>query len=81
MIDREAALPIVRQCELLELSRSSVYYEPRPVSAASLALMRRLDELHLAHPLMGATPVPQPPFVKQIGSSWSGPPTGVAHGR
>ena len=34
MIDREAALPIVRQCELLELSRSSVYYEPRPVSAA-----------------------------------------------
>ena len=81
MIDRGAALPIVRQCELLELSRSSVYYEPRPVSAADLALMRRLDELHLAHPFLGATPVPQPPFVKQIGSSWSGPPTGVAHGR
>ena len=54
MIDREAALPIVRQCELLELSRSSVYYEPRPVSAADLALMRRLDELHLAHPFLGA---------------------------
>jgi putative transposase len=54
MIDRGAALPIVRQCELLELSRSSVYYEPRPVSAADLALMRRLDELHLAHPFLGA---------------------------
>jgi putative transposase len=54
MIDREAALPIVRQCELLELSRSSVYYEPRPVSAADLALMRCLDELHLAHPFLGA---------------------------
>ena len=54
MIDREAALPIVRQCELLELSRSSVYYEPRPVSAADLVLMRRLDELHLAHPFLGA---------------------------
>jgi len=54
MIDREAALPIVRQCKLLELSRSSVYYEPRPVSAADLALMRRLDELHLAHPFLGA---------------------------
>jgi putative transposase len=54
MIDRGAALPIVRQCELLELSRSSVYYEPRPVSAADLALMRQLDELHLAHPFLGA---------------------------
>ena len=54
MIDRETALPIVQQCELLELSRSSVYYQPRPVSAADLALMRRLDELHLAHPFLGA---------------------------
>ena len=54
MIDRQAALPIVRQGELLELSRSSLYYEPRPVSAADLALMRRLDELHLAHPFLGA---------------------------
>ena len=54
MIDREATLPIVRQCELLELSRSSVYYEPRPVSAADLALMRQLDELHLALPFLGA---------------------------
>jgi putative transposase len=54
MIDREAALPVVRQCELLELSRSSVYYEPRPVSAADLTMMRRLDELHLAHPFLGA---------------------------
>lgn len=54
MIDRGAALPIVRQCELLELSRSSVYYQPRPVSEPDLTLMRRLDELHLAHPFLGA---------------------------
>src|ERR1700693_3540892 len=54
MIDRDHQLPIARQAELLEISRGSVYYLPRPVSAADLALMRRLDELHLAHPFMGA---------------------------
>jgi putative transposase len=45
---------VVRQCELLELSRSSVYYAPRGWSAEDLALMRRVDELHLAHPFLGA---------------------------
>jgi putative transposase len=54
MIDRDHQLSIARQAELLEISRGSVYYLPRPVSAADLALMRRLDELHLAHPFMGA---------------------------
>ena len=44
----------MRQCELLDLCRSSFYYEPAPVSAADLALMRRLDELHLEHPFLGA---------------------------
>jgi putative transposase len=44
----------MRQCELLGLCRSSVYYQPKPVSAADLALMRRIDELHLAHPFFGA---------------------------
>ena len=37
------------QAKLLELSRSSVYYRPRPTSDADLALMRRIDELHLEH--------------------------------
>jgi putative transposase len=44
----------MRQCELLDLCRSSFYYQPLPVSAADLALMRRLDELHLKYPFLGA---------------------------
>jgi putative transposase len=54
MIDRTHELSITRQAELLELSRASVYYLPRPVSDADLALMRRIDALHLEHPFMGA---------------------------
>ena len=54
MIDRDHALPIARQAQLLGMSRGSVYYLPRPTSEADLALMRRIDELHLEHPFMGA---------------------------
>ncbi len=54
MIDREHELSITRQAKLLEISRGTVYYLPRPVSPADLALMRRLDQLHLEHPFMGA---------------------------
>ena len=54
MIDREHVLSITRQARLLDISRGSVYYLPRPVSDADLALMRRIDELHLEHPFMGA---------------------------
>jgi len=54
MIDRSDKLPVVRQCELLNLSRSSVYYVHQPVSESDLALMRRIDELHLKHPFAGA---------------------------
>lgn len=54
MIVPSHALPVVRQCQLLNLSRSSVYYTPQPVSAGDLALMRRIDELHLQHPFAGA---------------------------
>src|SRR4051812_6269982 len=50
MMDRGGAVPRVRQAELLRLSRRSVYYEPRTVPAAELAIMRRIDELHLEHP-------------------------------
>ena len=46
MIDRAHDLPITRQAEALNISRSSVYYLPRPVSEADLAIMRRLDRLH-----------------------------------
>lgn len=54
MIDRTHDLPVVRQCEILALSRSSVYYLPRPVPPQDLALMRRIDELHLNLPFAGA---------------------------
>jgi putative transposase len=54
MIDRDHKLSITRQARLLNISRGSVYYLPQPVSPADLALMRRLDELHLEHPFMGA---------------------------
>ncbi len=54
MIDPTHALSVVRQARLLELSRSSVYYRPEPTSATDLALMRRMDELHLEHPFAGA---------------------------
>ena len=54
MIDRQHALPVTHQAKLLKVSRGSVYYLPKPVSEADLALMRRIDELHLKHPFMGA---------------------------
>src|SRR5277367_2562738 len=54
MIDRKHRLSVTRQAQLLGLSRGSVYYLPQPASAADLALMRRLDVLHLEHPFMGA---------------------------
>ena len=47
-------MTIMRQCQLLDVCRSSLYYQPALVSAADLALMRRLDELHLNHPFLGA---------------------------
>ena len=47
-------MTITHQCELLDVCRSSLYYQPKPVSDADLGLMRRIDELHLAHPFLGA---------------------------
>src|SRR3954454_23332871 len=54
MIDREHDLPITRQAEALNISRGSVYYLPRPVPDADLAIMRRLDRLHLEFPFAGS---------------------------
>jgi putative transposase len=54
MIDREHELPITKQAEVLKISRGSVYYLPRPVSDADLAIMRRLDRLHLEFPFAGS---------------------------
>jgi putative transposase len=54
MIERGVALPVTRQAEILGLSRSSVYYETVAATDLDLALMRRIDELHLERPFMGA---------------------------
>jgi putative transposase len=54
MIDREHNLPLARQAELLRLSRSTLYYAPRPVPTADLAIMRRIDALHLDYPFAGS---------------------------
>ena len=54
MIERGSEVPVKRQAALLDLSRSSVYYTPRPLSERDLGLMRRIDELHLAMPYYGA---------------------------
>jgi putative transposase len=50
MIDAEHALPISRQAEELEISRSTAYYTPRPIPDAALMLMRRIDERHMNYP-------------------------------
>ena len=54
MIDRAHDLPVTKQAEVLRISRGSVYYRPRPVPEADLALMRRLDRLHLEFPFAGS---------------------------
>ena len=54
MIDRSHDLPVTRQAKALNVSRGSVYYAPRPVSAGDLAIMRRIDELHHELPFAGS---------------------------
>ena len=54
MIDREHGLPVTKQAEVLNISRGSVYYLPRPVPERDLILMRRMDELHMDYPFAGA---------------------------
>ena len=54
MIDREHDLPVTKQAKILRISRGSVYYRARPVSATDLEVMRRLDRLHLEFPFAGS---------------------------
>ncbi len=54
MIDRDHPLPVTRQAQLLDLSRAAVYYRAVSISDDDLALMRRIDELHLEHPFAGS---------------------------
>ena len=54
MIDREHALSLTHQSRILEVSRSSLYYQAVPISDRDLELMRLIDEIHLKHPFMGS---------------------------
>jgi putative transposase len=54
MIDRDHPLSVGRQAKALGISRGSIYYLPRPTAEADLALMRRIDELHLEYPFAGS---------------------------
>ena len=54
MIDRSHSLPLTRQARELGISRGSIYYLPKPVSPADLAIMRRIDELHMEFPFAGS---------------------------
>ena len=54
MIDPKHDLSIKQQAAVLGISRSTVYYEPRPISAEDLRLMWRIDELHLSYPFTGS---------------------------
>jgi putative transposase len=54
MIDRSHPLPLTKQAKALGISRGSAYYQPRPVPAADLAIMRRMDALHLEFPFAGS---------------------------
>ena len=55
MMERSGKLTVRRQCELLGLNRTGVYYRPRPVPQTDLRWMRRIDELHLEFPYYGAS--------------------------
>jgi putative transposase len=59
MLDKDSEVSMRRQCELLGVSRSGVYYEPAPTSRDELALMRRIDELHLKLPFYGSRKMAQ----------------------
>jgi len=54
MIQPTAALSIARQAELLDVSRSSVYYRPKPDSTEELDLLKRLDEIFTENPMYGS---------------------------
>jgi putative transposase len=64
MITREHPLPLTRQCRLLNLSRSGIYYAPVPVSDRDRDLMRLMDEIHLEYPFMGSRGIKNEPWDK-----------------
>ena len=54
MINKEHALPLTRQCKILDLSRSGLYYQPVPIGEYDLNMMSLIDEIHLRYPFYGS---------------------------
>lgn len=53
MIKSNQKLSIVRQCKLLDIHRSGIYHQPKPISPVNLTLMREIDEIHINRPFLG----------------------------
>ena len=54
MINKDFKITLTRQAELLCLNRTGLYYVPKPMNDNDLSILRKLDELHLQYPFMGA---------------------------
>ena len=54
MINKTHKVPVVRQCQILDLSRSSIYYQPVPIRKEDLDIMSLIDEIHLRYPFYGS---------------------------
>jgi putative transposase len=67
MIDRADKLPVKRQCEILELSRSGIYYTPVPISAKDMELMLQIDKIHLLYPFYGSRKIRNELWAKGYG--------------
>jgi putative transposase len=77
MIDRDHALSVSKQAEIVGIARSTVYYVPRAVSVDDLALMRRIDELHLEYPFAGSRMLRR--LLAAPTSEWGGSKVGRRH--
>ena len=69
MLDPTAKLSVSRQASVLGISRSSVYYKPRPVSEVDLKLMHRIDKLHMEFPFAGSRMLVSalpPPIMRRV---------------
>jgi putative transposase len=58
-VERGGPISIARQCELLDIHRSGLYYAPAEESAMNLDLMKRIDIVYMARPFFGARKITQ----------------------
>ena len=66
MINPHHQLSLTRQAKLLNISRSSLYYKPRPISEKDQAVMHRIDKLHLAYPFCWSANVERHAAIRRL---------------